>query len=108
MIVYYKLDSLLEERHITKKKLGEETGLSTNIISKISKKAPTAPLWKGNGFWHTFLHQNPSSSPTSTNLIRPAGRQLRVMRIWLQMHSGLLQLPQEPVTVQGVFPQNRC
>lgn len=37
MIVYYKLDSLLEERHITKKKLGEETGLSTNIISKISK-----------------------------------------------------------------------
>lgn len=37
MIVYNKLNSLLEERHITRTKLGEDTGLSTNIISKISK-----------------------------------------------------------------------
>ena len=37
MIVYNKLNILLEERHITRTKLGEDTGLSTNIISKISK-----------------------------------------------------------------------
>ena len=37
MVVYNKLNSLWEERHITRTKLGEDTGLSTNIISKISK-----------------------------------------------------------------------
>ena len=37
MIVYYKLDSLLKERNITKTQLCKETGISTNVISKISK-----------------------------------------------------------------------
>ena len=37
MIVYRKLDELLKERKISKNKLGKETGISTNIISKISK-----------------------------------------------------------------------
>lgn len=37
MIVYYKLDKLLESRGITKRKLCADTGLSTNIVSKISK-----------------------------------------------------------------------
>lgn len=37
MIVYRKLDKLLKERGISKNKLGKETGISTNIISKISK-----------------------------------------------------------------------
>lgn len=37
MIVYRKLDELLKEREISKNKLGKETGISTNIISKISK-----------------------------------------------------------------------
>ena len=37
MIVYRKLDELLQERKISKNKLGKETGISTNIISKISK-----------------------------------------------------------------------
>lgn len=37
MIVYYRLDSLLKERKITKTQLCKETGISTNVISKISK-----------------------------------------------------------------------
>lgn len=37
MIVYYKLDALLKERNITKTKLCKDTGISTNIVSKISK-----------------------------------------------------------------------
>ena len=37
MIVYYKLDKLLESRGITKRKLCADTGLSTNIVSKIAK-----------------------------------------------------------------------
>ena len=37
MIVYRKLDELLKERGISKNRLGKETGISTNIISKISK-----------------------------------------------------------------------
>lgn len=37
MIVYYKLDALLNERKITKTQLCKETGISTNVISKISK-----------------------------------------------------------------------
>lgn len=37
MIVYYRLDSLLKERNITKTQLCKETGISTNVISKISK-----------------------------------------------------------------------
>lgn len=37
MIVYRKLDELLKKREISKNKLGKETGISTNIISKISK-----------------------------------------------------------------------
>lgn len=37
MIVYRKLDELLKAREISKNKLGKETGISTNIISKISK-----------------------------------------------------------------------
>ena len=37
MIVYRKLDELLKKRKISKNKLGKETGISTNIISKISK-----------------------------------------------------------------------
>lgn len=37
MIVYRKLDELLKEREISKNRLGKETGISTNIISKISK-----------------------------------------------------------------------
>ena len=37
MIVYYKLDKLLEERQITKTQLCKDTGISTNVVSKISK-----------------------------------------------------------------------
>lgn len=37
MIVYRKLDELLKTREISKNRLGKETGISTNIISKISK-----------------------------------------------------------------------
>ena len=37
MIVYYKLDALLLQRKITKTQLYKDTGISTNIISKISK-----------------------------------------------------------------------
>lgn len=37
MIVYYKLDKLLIERKITKTQLCKDTGISTNIVSKISK-----------------------------------------------------------------------
>ncbi len=37
MIVYYKLDTLLEDRHISKSQLCRDTGLSTNIVSKIAK-----------------------------------------------------------------------
>ena len=37
MIVYYRLDSLLKERNVTKTQLCKETGISTNVISKISK-----------------------------------------------------------------------
>lgn len=37
MIVYYKLDKLLVERKITKTQLCKDTGISTNIVSKISK-----------------------------------------------------------------------
>ena len=35
MIVYYKLDTLLSERKITQ--LCKDTGISTNVVSKISK-----------------------------------------------------------------------
>ena len=37
MIVYYKLDKLLNERKITKTQLCKDTGISTNVVSKISK-----------------------------------------------------------------------
>ena len=37
MIVYFKLDKLLNERKITKTQLCKDTGISTNVISKISK-----------------------------------------------------------------------
>ena len=37
MIAYYKLDALLKERKITKTMLCKDTGISTNIVSKISK-----------------------------------------------------------------------
>ena len=37
MIVYYRLDTLLSERKITKRKLCKDTGISTNVVSKISK-----------------------------------------------------------------------
>ncbi len=37
MIVYYRLDTLLSERKITKTKLCKDTGISTNVVSKISK-----------------------------------------------------------------------
>ena len=37
MIVYYKLDTLLKEQKITKTQLTKDTGISTNIVSKISK-----------------------------------------------------------------------
>lgn len=37
MIVYYKLDTLLSERKITKTQLCKDTGISTNVVSKISK-----------------------------------------------------------------------
>lgn len=37
MIVYYKLDTLLSERKITKTQLCKGTGISTNVVSKISK-----------------------------------------------------------------------
>ena len=37
MIVYYKLDALLKERKITKSQLTKDTGISTNIVSKIRK-----------------------------------------------------------------------
>ena len=37
MIVYYKLNRLLKERKITKTQLTKDTGISTNIVSKISK-----------------------------------------------------------------------
>ena len=37
MIVYYKLNTLLDERKITKTQLCKDTGISTNVVSKISK-----------------------------------------------------------------------
>ena len=37
MIVYYKLDTLLNERKITKTQLCKDTAISTNVVSKISK-----------------------------------------------------------------------
>ena len=37
MILYYKLDKLLNERKVTKTQLCKDTGISTNVISKISK-----------------------------------------------------------------------
>ena len=37
MIVYYKLDKLLSSRGITKTQITKDTGISTNIVSKISK-----------------------------------------------------------------------
>lgn len=37
MIVYYKLNILLSERKITKTQLCKDTGISTNVVSKISK-----------------------------------------------------------------------
>ena len=37
MIVYYKLDTLLSKRKITKTQLCKDTGISTNVVSKISK-----------------------------------------------------------------------
>ena len=37
MIVYYKLDKLLNERKITKTKLCKDTKISTNTVSKLSK-----------------------------------------------------------------------
>lgn len=37
MIVYYRLDTLLSKRKITKTKLCKDTGISTNVVSKISK-----------------------------------------------------------------------
>lgn len=37
MIVYYKLDTFLSERKITKTQLCKDTGISTNVVSKISK-----------------------------------------------------------------------
>ena len=37
MIVYYKLDALLKKRKITKSQLCKDTGISTNVVSKISK-----------------------------------------------------------------------
>lgn len=37
MIVYYKLDTLLNERKTTKTQLCKDTGISTNVVSKISK-----------------------------------------------------------------------
>lgn len=37
MILYYKLDTLLDERKITKTQLCKDTGISTNVVSKISK-----------------------------------------------------------------------
>lgn len=37
MIVYCKLDSLLKKNKITKTQLCKDTGISTNVVSKISK-----------------------------------------------------------------------
>ena len=37
MIEYYKLEALLKERKITKTQLKDNTGLSTNVISKVSR-----------------------------------------------------------------------
>lgn len=37
MIVYYRLDALLKERNVTKTQLCKDTGISTNVVSKISK-----------------------------------------------------------------------
>lgn len=37
MIVYYKLEALLKERNISKTQLCKDTGLSSNVVSKISK-----------------------------------------------------------------------
>lgn len=37
MIVYYKLDKILNERKITKTQLCKDTGISSNIVAKISK-----------------------------------------------------------------------
>ena len=37
MIVYYILDALLKERNVTKTQLCKDTGISTNVVSKISK-----------------------------------------------------------------------
>ncbi|MBT9732264.1 helix-turn-helix domain-containing protein [Coprococcus eutactus] len=35
--IYYKLDTLLNERKKTKTQLCKDTGISTNVVSKISK-----------------------------------------------------------------------
>lgn len=37
LIVYYKLDTFLNERKITKTQLCKDIGISTNVVSKISK-----------------------------------------------------------------------
>lgn len=37
MIVYYKLDTLLNERKITKTQLCKDTGISANVVSKSAK-----------------------------------------------------------------------
>ena len=37
MIVYYKLDKILNERKITKTQLCKDTRISSNIVAKISK-----------------------------------------------------------------------
>ena len=34
MIVYYKLDKILNERKITKTQLCKDTGISSNIVAK--------------------------------------------------------------------------
>ena len=58
MIVYYKLDTLLSERKITKTQLCKDTGISTNVVSKISKNEvfKTDTL---NRIWE-YLHVQPS------------------------------------------------
>ena len=49
-----------------------------------------------------LLNQKPSSSPTSTTLIFPAGRLMRVRSMEAQMLVGFKQSDQVPVRLQGL------
>ena len=58
---------------------------------------------------YRYICHSPRSSPTSTTLMRPAGRHRRVWTKWQQQLSGLLQSAHRPFTLQGVLADGkRC